>query len=116
MSDPADAQALAGATREQFGGADVLVNNAGVGTAGAFLDLEHGDWQRVIDLNLSGAFNCSQAVATGMAERSGGRIVNVSSMTGRNVSYHGAANYTASKWGLIGLTKHMVLDLAEHDI
>ena len=111
---------------ETFGGVDVLVNNAGVSTHGTFLDLDPEEWDRIIDVNLTGVYNCSAAVVpamiggegadTGEGTESGGVVVNVSSMAGRNISYHAAANYTASKWGVIGLTKHMAWDLGEHGV
>jgi len=117
-----DTRRLAERTVEAFGGVDVLVNNAGVATRGDFLDLEPGDWDRVVDVNLTGVYNCSAAVVPEMLGEgsedggSGGAVVNVSSMAGRSISYHAAANYTASKWGVIGLTKHMAWDLGEHGV
>ena len=104
-------------TEERFGAIDVLVNNAGVGGGGPFPEeMPPEEWHRVIDVNLTGTYNCTYAVAPSMIEAGYGRIVNVSSMAGRNISYHGAANYTASKWGIIGLTKHLAWDLGEYDI
>ena len=121
-----DTRRLAERTVERFGGIDVLVNNAGIATHGGFLDLDPGDWDRVLDVNLTGVYNCSAAVVPEMVDgddgcdagdgRGGGAVVNVSSMAGRNVSYHAAANYTASKWGVIGLTKHMAWDLGGHGV
>ena len=138
-----DTRHLAERVVETFGGVDVLVNNAGVSTHGGFLDLDPDDWDRIIDVNLTGVYNCSAAVVPAMIEgngdgeeaddgddgdasddagdgdergTSGGAVVNVSSMAGRNISYHAAANYTASKWGVIGLTKHMAWDLGEHGV
>jgi NAD(P)-dependent dehydrogenase (short-subunit alcohol dehydrogenase family) len=121
-----DTRRLAERTVERFGGIDVLVNNAGIATHGGFLDLDPGDWDRVLDVNLTGVYNCSAAVVPEMVGgddggddgdgRGGGAVVNVSSMAGRNVSYHAAANYTASKWGVIGLTKHMAWDLGGHGV
>ena len=111
-----DAERLAERTVDRFGSVDALVNNAGIGSRGSFEDLDHEAWQRVLDVNLTGVFNCSRAVVPEMIDGDGGSIVNISSMAGRNISYHGAANYTASKWGVIGLTKHMAWDLGEHDV
>ena len=120
-----DTRRLAERVVGEFGGVDVLVNNAGVATHGEFLDLDPGDWDRIIDVNLTGVFNCSAAVVPTMIDGGedgddrddpGGAVVNVSSMAGRNISYHAAANYTASKWGVIGLTKHMAWDLGEHGV
>lgn len=116
VTDRADTERMAERATARFGGVDILVNNAGVGSAGSFEDLEPDAWDLVLDVNLTGPYNCSRAVVPGMVERGHGRIVNISSMAGRNISYHGAANYTASKWGLVGLTKHMAWDLGEHGI
>ena len=116
VTDRGDTERMAARAEEEFGGVDILVNNAGVGSAGSFEDLEPDAWDLVLDVNLTGPYNCSRAVVPGMVERGHGRIINISSMAGRNISYHGAANYTASKWGLVGLTKHMAWDLGEHGV
>jgi len=112
VTDLGDTDRLARRARERFDAVEMLVNNAGVGTGGSFTELEPEEWAHVLSVNLTGAFNCSYSVVPGMVEHGSGRVVNVSSMAGRNTSYHGAANYTASKWGVIGLTKHMARDLA----
>lgn len=112
VTDVADTDALADRACERFDSVEMLVNNAGVVDTGTFTDLDPVGWARVLEVNMTGAFNCSRSVVPGMVEHGEGRVVNVSSMAGRNVSYSGAANYTASKWGVIGLTKHMARDLA----
>lgn len=109
-------QDLAAETINQFGQIDILINNAGIGSGAHFEALEPDDWHAVLDVNLNGPFNCAKAVVPTMIDQEYGRIVNISSMAGRNISYHGYANYTASKWGLIGLTKHLAWDLGKHDI
>ncbi|MFC6941472.1 SDR family NAD(P)-dependent oxidoreductase [Salinirubellus sp. GCM10025818] len=113
-----DTRRLAARVVEVFDGVNVLVNNAGISVHGEFLDLDPEDWDRVIDVNLTGVYNCSAAVVPEMldGDEAGGAVVNVSSMAGRGISYHAAANYTASKWGVIGLTKHMAWDLGEHGV
>lgn len=111
VTEVADCESLVAGTEEAFGSLDILVNNAGISTHGTFTDLQPDDWNEVIDVNLTGAFNCSYAAIPAMIGSGGGAVVNVSSMAGRGISYHAAANYTASKWGLIGLTKHMAWDL-----
>jgi len=100
---------------DEFGSLDVLVNNAGISRGGRFDDLSPDEWQQVIDVNLTGVYNCSVQAASVMADE-GGAIVNVASIAGLNISYQGPANYTASKWGVIGLTKHMAWDLSEYGI
>ena len=116
VASKSDTERLAERTVDRFGGIDALVNNAGIGSRGSFEELDHEAWQQVLDVNLTGVFNCSKAVVPEMIDGDGGSIVNISSMAGRNISYHGAANYTASKWGVIGLTKHMAWDLGEHGV
>lgn len=116
VTDRSATDRLARRARDRFGTIEILVNNAGVGTGGGFTDLDPGSWDHVIAVNLTGAYNCSYSIVPDMMAHGNGRVVNISSMAGRNTSYHGAANYTASKWGVIGLTKHMAWDLGEHGI
>lgn len=111
VTDPAAAQAMVDATVERFGSVEILVNNAGGATSDQFTDLDVAAWLDGLALNLSGPFNCSKAVAPEMLQHGNGRIVNISSMAGRNVTVHGDASYTAAKWGLIGLSKHTARDL-----
>lgn len=111
VTDLASARALVDATVERFGGVEILVNNAGGATSDRFTDLDFDAWFDGLALNLSGPFNCSKAVAPEMRQHGDGRIVNISSMAGRNVTVHGDASYTAAKWGLIGLSKHTARDL-----
>lgn len=111
VTDVSQTDALAERARERFGTIEVLVNNAGGGRGGTFTDLTPEEWRRVVSLNLHGSFNCSYSVVPGMVEHGNGRIVNISSMAGRNVTLNGNANYTASKWGVIGLSKHLARDL-----
>jgi NAD(P)-dependent dehydrogenase (short-subunit alcohol dehydrogenase family) len=101
---------------EDLGGVDVLVNNAGYGTSKPFLDLNLGEWQGVIDVNLTGAFVAAQAAARRMVEQGkGGVIVNVTSVH-EHIPLSGSSPYTASKHGLGGLTKVMALELGKHGI
>lgn len=117
VSDPSAVNNLADAVIETADGVDILINNAGIGSgADNFHDLERSGWERTIDVNLSGAYTVSKAFVPSMVEKGYGRVVNISSMAGRNISYHGGPAYTASKWGLIGLTKHMAWDLGPHGI
>jgi NAD(P)-dependent dehydrogenase (short-subunit alcohol dehydrogenase family) len=101
---------------EALGGCDLFVNNAGFGVMKPFLEFELEDWQRVLDVNLTGAFLAGQAAARWMA-RTGvqGAIVNVSSVH-EHVPLRDNAAYCASKGGMGLLTKVMALELAEHGI
>jgi NAD(P)-dependent dehydrogenase (short-subunit alcohol dehydrogenase family) len=101
---------------DALGGIDVLINNAGYGTSKPFLELSAGEWQGVIDVNLTGAFLAAQAAARRMVQQGrGGAIVNVTSVH-EHIPLSGSAPYTASKHGLGGLTKVMALELGEHGI
>jgi NAD(P)-dependent dehydrogenase (short-subunit alcohol dehydrogenase family) len=109
----ADVAATAEAVAHALGPVDVLANVAGIGdTAGleGIEGLDDARWQLVLDVNLSGPFYWSRAVLPGMAERGRGAIVNVSSLAGRSKSVNGGLAYTASKAGLLGLTRHLAFD------
>jgi 3-oxoacyl-[acyl-carrier protein] reductase len=91
---------------EAHGRLDILVNNAGITIDKTVLKMTDDDWQKVINVNLSGAFFMSQAVLPHMIERGSGRIVNISSMIGETGGI-GQANYASSKSGLFGLTRSL---------
>jgi 3-oxoacyl-[acyl-carrier protein] reductase len=93
----------------------ILVNNAGIAKDGLMLRLGEADWDRVLDVNLKGAFNFTKACAKGMMKQRWGRVVNVSSIIG----LHGAAgqsNYAASKSGLIGLSLAVARELGSRNV
>ncbi|MCL5252550.1 MAG: SDR family oxidoreductase [Candidatus Thermoplasmatota archaeon] len=100
---------------EKFGGADILVNNAGIYIRKSVLELDLQDWKKTIDVNLTGAFLCSKASIPHMIEKRWGRIINISSQLAVKGSRHGT-HYAASKAGLLGLTKSMVIELGEYGI
>jgi acetoacetyl-CoA reductase/3-oxoacyl-[acyl-carrier protein] reductase len=91
---------------EQHGSLDILVNNAGIAIDRTVAKMTDEDWQRVIAVNLSGAFFMAQAALEHMMERGTGRIINVSSVIGETGNI-GQVNYAASKSGLFGLTKSL---------
>jgi len=93
----------------------VLVNCAGITADRTLLKLDHADWTRVIDTNLTGVFNCVRAALPGMRERGFGRIVNISSIIGQTGNI-GQTNYAASKAGVIAFTKSLALETSRHDI
>jgi NAD(P)-dependent dehydrogenase (short-subunit alcohol dehydrogenase family) len=104
------------AVAAELAGLDVFVNNAGGGDTHPFLEFPLEDWQRVLDLNLTGAFVCAQRAAQLMVDSgTKGRIVNVTSVH-EHIPLRGAAAYCAAKGGLGLLTKVMALELAEHGI
>jgi NAD(P)-dependent dehydrogenase (short-subunit alcohol dehydrogenase family) len=104
------------ALARELGGLDLFVNNAGGGLSHPFLEFPLEDWQRVLDLNLTGAFVCAQRAAQLMvAAGRNGRIVNITSVH-EHIPLREAAAYCAAKGGLGLLTKVMALELAEHGI
>jgi NAD(P)-dependent dehydrogenase (short-subunit alcohol dehydrogenase family) len=98
------------------GGIDVLVNSAGTITRQTIASMPVADWDRIMAVNLRGPFNGTQAVIPHMKKRGGGAIVNVASVAGRRISFGGGANYTSSKAGLLGFTRHAAYELAPDKI
>lgn len=99
----------------EFGTVDILVNNAGVTRDGLMLRMSEEDWDLVLDINLKGAFNCIKAVARPMMKQKRGSIINIASVSGV-MGNAGQANYSASKAGLIGLTKTTAKEFAKKGI
>ena len=100
---------------EDCGRVDVLVNNAGITADGLLVRMKEEDWDRILAINLKGAFLCTQAVAKTMMKQRAGCIINISSVVGA-IGNPGQANYAASKAGLIGLTKSAARELAPRGI
>ncbi len=98
------------------GGIDVLVNCAGTITQKTIATMNMAEWDRVMAVNLGGVFNGIQAVLPHMKARGGGAIVNIASIAGRRISFGGGANYSASKAGVLGLTRHAAYELAPDKI
>jgi 3-oxoacyl-[acyl-carrier protein] reductase len=116
--DVTDADAVTAAFKriaEEFDGIDILVNNAGITRDGLVPRMSPADWQVVIDVNLTGAFNCIRAVSRTMMSQRYGRIINVASIIGQ-IGNAGQANYAASKAGLIALTKSVAKELASRGV
>lgn len=100
----------------KFGKIDILVNNAGIIRDSLLIRMKEEDWDAVINVNLKGTFNCSRTVAKYMMrQKTGGKIVNISSVIGL-IGNIGQSNYSASKAGIIGLTKSMAKELAPRNI
>lgn len=110
VTDAGDVDRLVATATEEFDALDVLINNAGVSLGGPVLDMEIDDWERVIDVDLTGVFRCAQAGARVMADRGGGVIINVSSQLGE-VARRGRAAYCVAKAGVRMLTKALAVDL-----
>ncbi len=101
---------------DRWGRVDVLVNNAGVEPHKPIVQLDEWDWNRTIDVNLKGAFICSQSVGRMMQKQGGGVIVNIASIAGRAAGLRDRSAYVASKTGLIGFTKECAREFAAYNI
>jgi acetoacetyl-CoA reductase/3-oxoacyl-[acyl-carrier protein] reductase len=112
IGHPEDCERVVQEIIDRHGRLDILVNNAGITADKMVSKMTYEDWQRVIDVNLSGAFYCSKPALAHMLERGSGRIVNISSIIGQQGNV-GQANYAASKSGLFGLTKTLALEAAQ---
>jgi len=100
---------------EKFGKVDILINNAGITRDAMMLKLDVADFQKVLDVNLTGVFNCTQAFVPEIIKQGKGKIINTSSIagTGGNI---GQTNYSATKAGIIGMTKTWAKELGRHSI
>ena len=94
---------------------DVLVNNAGITKDGLLMRMKTDDWQKVLDLNLSGVFYCTRAVSRQMLKQKKGRIINITSVVGL-MGNPGQANYSAAKAGVVGLTQSSAKEFASRGI
>jgi 3-oxoacyl-[acyl-carrier protein] reductase len=115
VSDYDSASSMVQEVHRRLGAIDYLVNNAGVVKDKLILRMTEGDWDEVVDTNLKGAFNFSKAVSSVMVKARYGAILNVTSISGL-VGNPGQVNYSASKAGLIGLTKSLAKELAGRNI
>jgi 3-oxoacyl-[acyl-carrier protein] reductase len=114
VRNAAEATNMVGAAIKSFGGLDILVNNAGVNRDAIAKRMTEEQWDFVLDVNLKGTFLCCQAASIPMMEKKYGRIINTSSIG--SLGNIGQANYSASKAGVIGLTKTLALELAKYNI
>jgi len=112
VADSAQVAAAAQAIEHDLSSVDVLANVAGIGDAvgSDITELDDARWNLVLAVNLSGTFYWCRALLPGMAARGCGAVVNVSSLAGRSKSANAGAAYTASKAGLLGLTRHLAFD------
>jgi len=115
VADHAAVQKVGAQILEEFGKIGILVNNAGVTRDALAMRMSIEDWDTVINTNLRGAFNFTQAMLRSMVKQRSGRIINISSVIGL-IGNAGQTNYAASKAGLIGLTKSLARELASRNI
>jgi NAD(P)-dependent dehydrogenase (short-subunit alcohol dehydrogenase family) len=115
VTDPESVGSCIQATLERWGRVDALVTSAGIYSGSPLPEVSLEQWQRLIDINLTGVFLCNQAVAPAMMEQHSGSIINISSMAGKT-SWPSTAEYSASKTGVIGLTRSVAMELAPHGV
>lgn len=116
--DTTDPDAVERAAQEvlaKYGQLDVLINNAGITRDATLKKMTFKEWQQVIDVNLTGVFNCTHAFVNHMIERQSGRIINTSSVVGLYGNF-GQTNYAATKAGVIGMTKSWAKELGKSNI
>lgn len=113
VTDPGSVQANIQTTMDCWGRIDTLITSAGIYSDSPLAEVSLKQWQRLIDINLTGVFLCNQAVAPTMMAQGSGSIINISSMAGKT-SWPATAEYSASKTGVIGLTRSVAMELAEY--
>ncbi len=116
--DVADAGSVGAAvqtTMDHWGRVNIMVTAAGIYSGSPLPEVPLRQWQRLIDINLTGVFLCNQAVAPTMMEQGSGSIINISSMAGKT-SWPGSAEYSASKSGVLGLTRSVAMELAPYGV
>lgn len=115
IGNPAEVEKMMQRIENDFGGADVIINNAGISKFGLFTDMTEDEWQKIINVNLSGAYRVTRHGVKPMIAKKQGNIINISSMWGQVGSSCESA-YSASKAGLIGLTKALAKELGPSNI
>jgi len=115
VRDPGACADMVEETVSRLGRLDVLVNNAGLGVFKSITDMSVDEWRLQIDTNLGGVFYCSKAAIPHLSATGDGFIVNIGSLAGRN-TFAGGSAYNASKFGLVGMTEAMMLDVRHDDV
>lgn len=114
-ANPTDVASALTQTLNSFGSVHILINNAGITRDASFQKMTSEQWQQVLDVNLTGVFNCCKAVSSVMIQNNFGRIINTSSIVGLYGNY-GQANYAATKAGVIAFTKTLSRELGKYNI
>lgn len=115
VSDRGQVEKLFEEIKDKFGRLDILVNNAGITKDNLLLKMTGEQWQQVMDVNLTGVFNCTQLAAMLMKEQNYGKIVNLSSIAGQ-MGNVGQVNYSTTKAGVMGMTKTLAKELARFNV
>ncbi|ELY35486.1 beta-ketoacyl-ACP reductase [Halalkalicoccus jeotgali] len=112
VTDEAEVEAMHEEIEDRFGSVDILVNNAGINVDTLFSEMTRAEWDRVIEVDLTGAFVCTKEFFDDVANAEEGRLINISSIVGKQGNL-GQANYAAAKSGMFGLTRTLALELAD---
>jgi 3-oxoacyl-[acyl-carrier protein] reductase len=115
MDDPADIERLAKEAETVAGKIDILVNNAGITRDNISMRMKDEEWEKVLQVNLTGTFKLTRAAMRGMMKRRFGRVINITSVVGVTGN-PGQANYAAAKAGLIGMSKSLAQELASRGV
>ncbi|OWP61873.1 3-ketoacyl-ACP reductase [Hymenobacter amundsenii] len=115
VADRADVEKAVSTALGELGTIDILINNAGIGTFAKVLDMEPAEWEKIIQVNLLGAYYTTRAVLPQMVERQTGDIINVASTAGLRASAGGSA-YSASKFALLGFTESLMQEVRKQNI
>lgn len=102
-------------TQKKFGKIDILINNAGVGVFSNVVDMKTEEYETLMNVNLKGVFLCCRAVLPSMMKQQRGEIINIASLAGKN-SFAGGSVYSATKWGLIGFARSLMLEVRDYNI
>jgi 3-oxoacyl-[acyl-carrier protein] reductase len=117
VADADQVQAAVDDIVDEWGAIDILVNNAGIFPTQDLYEMSRDDWDRVLEVNLDGVFNCVHAVLPGMRDQGFGRIINISSASGGQIGWAGSlSHYAASKGGIVGFTRSAAIALGPDDI
>jgi NADP-dependent 3-hydroxy acid dehydrogenase YdfG len=115
VTSESSVQNLINETQKKFGTVDILINNAGVGMFSNVVDMKTAEYDTMMNVNLKGVFLCSRAVLPAMIKQQRGEIINIASLAGKN-SFAGGSVYSATKWGLIGFARSLMLEVRDHNI
>jgi 3-oxoacyl-[acyl-carrier protein] reductase len=115
VSQETEVQQAVRKIEDELGGIDILINNAGVGARGSFMELSTDEWQKVLDTNVMGIVYATKAVLPGMIEKNKGDIINISSMSGLKGT-EGSSAYSASKFAVIGMSESLMQEVRRHNI
>jgi 3-oxoacyl-[acyl-carrier protein] reductase len=113
VTDPAAVAEMGETVRGEIGPVDVLVNNAGITVDTKFANMSREEWDQVMDVNLGGVFTCTKEFYDDLLESESGRLINISSVIGKQGNY-GQANYATAKSALFGFTRSLALEMAPH--